>query len=63
MSTSDDGRSLASCGADTGGILSSGESVKGSAKVFDVENFGELLRVLHEVGKYKARTDPDGTQR
>ena len=46
MSTSDDGRSLASCGADTGGSLSSGEVVKGSAKVFDVENFGERLRIL-----------------
>ena len=40
ISTSDDGRSLACLGADTGGTAAEGGDVKGSAKVFDVENFG-----------------------
>lgn len=40
LSVSDDGKSLASLGADTGGKTVQGEEVKGSAKVFDVENFG-----------------------
>lgn len=42
VAASDDGRSLASLGGDSGGRTTSGEAVLGSAKVFDVENFGEL---------------------
>lgn len=38
---SDDGKSCASLGADSGGRTAEGLEVKGSAKVFDVENFGE----------------------
>lgn len=41
---SDDGKSCASLGADQGGRTAEGLEVKGSAKVFDVENFGELPR-------------------
>lgn len=40
---SDDGKSCASLGADYGGRTAEGLEVKGSAKVFDVENFGEAL--------------------
>lgn len=41
LSVSEDGLSLASLGADQGGKTVEGLEVKGSAKVFDVENFGE----------------------
>ena len=42
LATSDDGRSLACLGADAGGNAPDGVEVKGSAKVFDVENFGAV---------------------
>jgi len=40
VGVSDDGKSAAVLGADTGGKTAGGNEVKGSAKVFDVENFG-----------------------
>ena len=43
LATSDDGRSLACLGADAGGKAPEGGEVKGSAKVFDVENFGACV--------------------
>lgn len=43
LSASDDGKSLACLGGDTGGSAVEGGDVKGSAKVFDVENFGTRL--------------------
>ena len=41
LGVSHDGKSLASIGADQGGKTVQELPVKGSAKVFDVENFGE----------------------
>lgn len=40
VGVSEDGKSCASLGADSGGKTAEGLEVKGSAKVFDVENFG-----------------------
>lgn len=40
VGVSHDGKSAASLGADVGGKTAEGLDVKGSAKVFDVENFG-----------------------
>ncbi|TKA54510.1 hypothetical protein B0A53_03203 [Rhodotorula sp. CCFEE 5036] len=42
---SDDGKSCASLGADSGGRTAEGLEVKGSAKVFDVENF-DMINIL-----------------
>ncbi|GAA6019190.1 hypothetical protein JCM8202_000928 [Rhodotorula sphaerocarpa] len=42
---SDDGKSCASLGADYGGRTAEGLEVKGSAKVFDVENF-DMINIL-----------------
>lgn len=41
VAVDDEGKSLASLGEDIGGRTTGGEEVKGSVKVFDVENFGE----------------------
>lgn len=46
ISASEDGKSLACLGADQGGVAPGGEPVKGSAKVFDVENFGTWCLLL-----------------
>mgnify|MGYP002477629115 CR=1 FL=1 len=46
VGVSDDGKSCASLGADSGGKTAEGLEVKGSAKVFDVENFGASIRSL-----------------
>ncbi|KDE08493.1 peptidylprolyl isomerase [Microbotryum lychnidis-dioicae p1A1 Lamole] len=45
IAASDDGRSLASLGSDQGGKTVEGLEVKGSAKVFDVENF-DMINIL-----------------
>ncbi|KAM0790478.1 hypothetical protein ACM66B_003354 [Microbotryomycetes sp. NB124-2] len=45
ISVDDDGKSLASLGADQGGKTVEGLEVKGSAKVFDVENF-DMINIL-----------------
>ncbi|KAK4704076.1 peptidylprolyl isomerase domain and WD repeat-containing protein 1, partial [Phenoliferia sp. Uapishka_3] len=45
LGTSDDGRSLACLGADTGGTAAGGGEVKGSAKIFDVENF-DMINII-----------------
>jgi peptidylprolyl isomerase domain and WD repeat-containing protein 1 len=40
LGVSDNGKNCAAIGADVGGKTAEGLEVKGSAKVFDVENFG-----------------------
>ncbi|KAK4047441.1 Peptidyl-prolyl cis-trans isomerase cyp15 [Microbotryomycetes sp. JL221] len=45
LAVDDDGKSLASLGADQGGKTVEGFEVKGSAKVFDVENF-DMINIL-----------------
>ncbi|BGP11452.1 Peptidyl-prolyl cis-trans isomerase cyp15 [Rhodotorula toruloides] len=45
VGVSDDGKSCASLGADSGGRTAEGLEVKGSAKVFDVENF-DMINIL-----------------
>jgi peptidylprolyl isomerase domain and WD repeat-containing protein 1 len=40
VGVSEDGKSAAVLGSDVGGKTAGGKEVKGSAKVFDVENFG-----------------------
>jgi peptidylprolyl isomerase domain and WD repeat-containing protein 1 len=49
LAVSDDGRSLASLGTDSvGTVLVNGvaEIVKGSAKIFDVANFGKFVFIV-----------------
>ena len=41
VGVSEDGKSAAVLGADAGGKTVEGKEVKGSAKVFDVDNFGK----------------------
>ncbi|GAA5872288.1 hypothetical protein JCM1840_004117 [Sporobolomyces johnsonii] len=45
VGVSDDGKSCAAIGADMGGKTVEGKEVKGSAKVFDVENF-DMINIL-----------------
>ncbi|GAA5982897.1 hypothetical protein JCM11641_002620 [Rhodosporidiobolus odoratus] len=45
LGVSDDGKSLAALGADQGGKTAEGQEVKGSAKIFDVENF-DMINIL-----------------
>ncbi|BGP43579.1 Peptidyl-prolyl cis-trans isomerase cyp15 [Rhodotorula kratochvilovae] len=45
VGVSEDGKSCASLGADSGGKTAEGLEVKGSAKVFDVENF-DMINIL-----------------
>ncbi|KAM0748186.1 hypothetical protein T439DRAFT_75986 [Meredithblackwellia eburnea MCA 4105] len=45
LSASEDGKNLACLGGDVGGNVASGEPVKGSAKVFDVENF-DMINII-----------------
>ncbi|GAA5871767.1 hypothetical protein JCM8547_008137 [Rhodosporidiobolus lusitaniae] len=45
LGVSDDGKSCAALGADQGGKTKEGLEVKGSAKVFDVENF-DMINIL-----------------
>ncbi|GAA6034734.1 hypothetical protein JCM8097_001144 [Rhodosporidiobolus ruineniae] len=45
LGVSDDGKNCASLGADQGGKTAEGLEVKGSAKVFDVENF-DMINIL-----------------
>ncbi|SCV68228.1 BQ2448_349 [Microbotryum intermedium] len=45
IAASDDGKSLASLGSDQGGKTVEGWEVRGSAKVFDVENF-DMINIL-----------------
>ena len=43
VAVDEEGKSLASLGEDVGGKTTGGEEVKGSVKVFEVENFGEYF--------------------
>lgn len=57
LGVSADGKNLASIGADQGGKTVQDSEVKGSAKVFDVENFGQChTRLFKAVAKALART-------
>lgn len=55
LGVSADGKSLASIGGDQGGKTVQELDVKGSAKVFDVENFGEFQNHIsrHAVASFK----------